>query len=427
MKKATKRLTKQSRCCNIDWLQVYLEEDEAQFPLNADYFERLGWEVHRRDYSTSIYNEVFVLHDKMGHPLFEICRSPRKESGKMESILPYNACHLRLPNRVCYYDSPLVLLRDFLITYNYTFCSITRIDVCLDFERFDSNIRPADFVRRYMAHRYAKINQGRLGAFAEDQWHGRVWESLSWGSPSSVVKTKMYNKTKELEEVGDKPYIRQAWMQCGLIDNLKEMTKHDKNGKVYKPEIWRVEFSIKAGGTKVFEMVDESRSKKVRRVMEHNLQSWDGRERCYYMFACLTQCYFHFKKYDPSQRKDRCEDVDLFDFSDLGELKYKIGRPLSEKAKGLNLTRLKTQLMKFADETYSEKDRLQVFAIIQMIEDAQVRQLAEDRFDHAYVYALQCIIRDAAKGFRIDFCKDLKMYQNEYNEKKKINDSTAVK
>lgn len=421
------RLSIGDRCCNIDWLQVYLEEDLAQFPLDADFFERHGWEVRRRDYSTPIYNEVFELRDAQSHPLFEITRCPRTNSQKMNGAIPYYACHLRLANRTCYFDNPVILLRDFLITYNYTFCSITRLDVCLDFVKFDSGIDPKDFIRRYMAHTYAKINQGRLASYAEDEWHGRTWESLSWGRPSSVVKTKLYNKTKELEEVGDKPYIRQAWLQCGLIDDFKAMTKRKKDGTMYKPTIWRLEFSIKAGGTKVFEMMDESGRKKVRRIMEHTLQVWDGRPRCFYMFACLATCYFRFKKYKADVRKDRCEDVRLFDFSDVGQLQYKIGRPLSERKQGLNLSRLKMQLMKFADETFTEDDRLQVLAVITVLEQMQMRELADNQFDKPYIYALQCIMRDASKGIRIDFCNDLRKYQLMYEQERKGWDSTAVK
>ena len=424
---SSNRLKKGARCCNIDWLQVYLEEDLTYYPMNAEFFERAGWSVKVRDYATPIYNEVFELRDKQGHPLFEICRSPRQTNSKNKVDLPYYACHLRLANRTCYYDNPVILLRDFLITYRYTFCSITRIDLCLDFIKFDSGIDPKDFIRRYMAHTYAKINQGRLNSFAADEWHGRVWESLSWGSPSSVVKTKIYNKTKELEDEGDKPYIRQAWLQCGLIDNFKDNTKMKKDGTIYKPTIWRLEFSIKAGGTKVFKMVDESGRKKIDRIMEHHLQTYDGRERCFYMFACLTQCYFRFKKYQPNVRKDRCEDVSLFRFDDIGALQYKIGRPLSERRTGLNLTRLKCQLMKLADETYSEDDRLQVYAVISVLEQIQLRDLADNQFDKSYIYALQHILHDASRGKKIDFCNDLRKYQLDYEQERQNSQSTAVK
>ena len=58
---SSNRLKKGSRCCNIDWLQVYLEEDLSYYPMNAEFFERAGWSVKVRDYATPIYNEVFEL------------------------------------------------------------------------------------------------------------------------------------------------------------------------------------------------------------------------------------------------------------------------------------------------------------------------------------------------------------------------------
>lgn len=37
--------------------------------------------------------------------------------------------------------------------------------------------------------------------------------SISFGSLSSAVKTKMYNKTKEMNDVKYKPYIVESWQK----------------------------------------------------------------------------------------------------------------------------------------------------------------------------------------------------------------------
>ena len=53
---------------------------------------------------------------------------------------------------------------------------------------------------------------------------------MSWGSRSSAVTTKMYNKTLELYDIKlnrfAKPYIREAWFKSGLIDDIQLCTKN---------------------------------------------------------------------------------------------------------------------------------------------------------------------------------------------------------
>ena len=399
------------RCCNIDWLQVYLEESHDFFPCNAEFFERQGWDVRVREYGTSVYKEVFELRDKYGHPMFEITRNPRINSQKMHGAMNEANCHLRLSNRTCYYDNPLQLLRDFLIQYDYEFISITRLDVCLDFIKFDSGLKPDDFIKRYMAHVYTKIQQSHLSAHAMDEWHGRTWESLSWGSPSSIIKTKIYNKTKELEHEGDKPYIRQAWMQCGLISNFQDNTLRLNNGKIVKPTIWRIEFSIKAGGTRTYILEDNSTSKRQAKMMPHRLQDWDNREKCFYNWACLASCYFRFKKYKSNVRKDRCEDVRLFDFRDLGQLKYRVGVPFSERHQGISLSRLKESLIRFMETQGDLQIRIQINAMIQLIDKIMLANLSPNQFDKSYIQALQMVLSQAAKGHAVNLFQDLERYK----------------
>ena len=58
-------------------------------------------------------------------------------------------------------------------------CENIRIDICLDFVRFDfGGDDPQKFVRRYLKHHYAKINQGRHNVHGKDAWEGQEWNSL---------------------------------------------------------------------------------------------------------------------------------------------------------------------------------------------------------------------------------------------------------
>lgn len=286
------------RCVNIDWLEVFCMEPVAA-PCSPEYYIRQGYEVRVRAYGTPQYEQMFTIYED-NFPLIEIRRKPYsiKPQG---GIFEPNACHLRLSNRTCYLADPVNFLRTFLITHRYTFVSLTRIDLCLDFNTFDNGRNPAGFVSDFMTERIAKISQSRLAAHGSDSWEGRVWNSLKWGAPTSIVSTKLYNKSLELQQVKDKFYIRDAWKDAGLDENR---------------DVWRVEFSLKAAAQAQID-------KQTGEYIPLSLTSYDTREKLWYQFSVLAQKYFHFKRCvwlrkksgeQVRQRKDRCPDVPTFQY-----------------------------------------------------------------------------------------------------------------
>lgn len=310
----------EARCINIDWLEVHARE-----PLHAirgvQYYESKGYDVEVRDYGTRVYRQMFTLLAPNGEPLLEVRRDPA--SVGLNGIHDINECHIRLCNRTCYFDNAASFLRKFLNDNGYTDVRISRIDLCLDFERFDLGDDPQAFVRRYFKHRYAKINQGRIASHGADTWTGQEWNSLAWGSKTSSVTTKMYNKTMELYDPKfdryGKPYIREAWFRCGLIDDIQRVTK---NG--LPVNVWRVEFSLRSAVKNWVPIELDGESRKFQ-SLKNTIDCYDCREKLLVMFASLAQHYFHFKKYETGKRKDRCKDKVLFDFRGQ-QIVYKIGK-----------------------------------------------------------------------------------------------------
>lgn len=302
-------------------MEVHAREPISK-PRNADYFRAKGFVVHEREYGTRVYREMFVLEGTDGEPLLEIRRNPASQG--LNGIHDANECHIRLVNRTCYFDNAAEGFQTFLTSHGYEDVRISRVDICLDFVMFDKNDDPQAFVRRYFRHKYAKINQGRISGHGDDTWTGQEWNSLSWGSKSSAVGTKMYNKTMELYDAKTdsyrKPYIRQAWQLCGLIDDWQRVTK-DGN----PVQVWRVEFSLRSA-VKNWIPIEIDGQEKNYQSLRNTLDCYSGRDRILVMFASLANHYFRFKKYKQGKRKDRCKDKILFDFS--GEQQtYKIGRP----------------------------------------------------------------------------------------------------
>lgn len=300
------------RCVNLDWLEISAEESNSRYPCDSDYFRSRGFIVHERDYGTRVWGEVFTIEDENGHDWIEVRRKPPSGASEFKGLNEYS-CRLRVVNAQLYVKDCVQRFRDFLATNDYIFKRIFRIDIAYDFEYFDSKDLPARFARRYLECKYRKINQCKMNGYANDTWTAFEWESLSWGSPHSMVSTKLYNKTKEIETVSKhKVYIPYSWFVCGLIDDPINLTKVDSDGKLYKPEIWRLEFSMRSQAERWLVIEDQSGKRVKKKAIPHTLDMFDAPDKIWQRFQDLAFHYFRFKKYVPDKRKDLCPDKVLF-------------------------------------------------------------------------------------------------------------------
>lgn len=365
-----------TRCVNLDWLEVYCLESSIGYPHDAEYFRRAGWHVREREYGTPTYKEMFTLFSyDNDEPLIEVRRAPKAprvyNSG---GIMDPNACHIRLCNRTCYMEDAAGLLQRFLEENFFEYSRISRVDIALDFEKFDSGDDPQKFLQRYIKGQYAKINQARISMHGADRWDGRTWNSVKWGNENSMVSTKMYCKTLELLQVSDKPYIRQAWYEAGLIDDWFDMTKHKEDGTVYKPEIWRIEFSIKSSTKNWFVVEDPYSTKRKLKSIRHTLEQYRTRRQMLDVFFSLADHYFHFKKFAEGVRKDRCEDKVLFD-KKIPSVFYKVTHVATHEKQDKNLQRLLRMLRDYQSTVYDEEKRQ---ACRMLIADIEYRARAHD-------------------------------------------------
>lgn len=389
---------KRTRCINIDWLEVYALESVDLFPCNATYFRNHGYFVRERDYGTRVYAEMFTILDDHDQPLLEIRRAPYSEKGMDGGFFPRESCHIRLANATCYRSDAITLLRDFMAKHNYTFKKIFRIDICLDFERFDKGDDPNVFMQRFIQGRYSKVNQANISAHGVDQWSGRFWNSLSWGNPKSMVSTKLYCKTLELLQVKDKPYIRYAWFDAGLIDDPVHLTKRRSDGTIDKPAIWRVEFSLKSSAQRIIRL-EKNGNADEQIILPHTLSCYDSELKLLTAFASLAQHYFHFKKFEPDKRKDRCEDKVLFEFSGVDTF-YKIDRNATHQCKNKPLDRLVTQLRRFYEEHPQPEVYRAVNTLIELIDYFMLRNMSDPRQLARETQAMQLLIKQRLMGIK---------------------------
>lgn len=307
MENSVNKSKSKTRCLNLDWLEVYCLESTKH---DVTYFRALGYEVVAREYGTPLYASMFVIYQN-SVPYIEIRREPYSVKGSAGGgILPANACHIRFDNRSCYLPSCVNLMRSFLVAHGYQFVSISRIDICLDFQLFDNGMKPANFINRWFKAEFSKIYQGRFSAHGSDKWAERDVNSVKWGRPTSAITTKLYNKTMEMRESKRKLYIEDAWKAAGL--NLSE-------------DVWRLEFSISSSAKvmrlrkpKNQEQIEETREQE-QEINFRTLNRFDSPARLIQTFAALCSHYFRFKRVERTEtgklkEKRRCASVDLFHF-----------------------------------------------------------------------------------------------------------------
>lgn len=297
-------------------------------------------------------------------------------------------------------DDAITQLVKFMRVHNYVFRRIVRIDICLDFERFDSGDDPKKFLNRYLQGVYSKINQASISAHGNDDWDGRDWNSISWGSITSDVGTKMYDKTMELYDSATKkykkPYIRQAWQATGLVDDFHNVIKYDKERKPYTPRIWRIEFSIRSS-VKSWFLIEKNGLKKNKQSIRNTLDMYDNRSKLLTMFASLQQHYFHFKYYKEGQRKDRCPDKVLFIWRNL-EVTYKVEKVLSSSKPDKPLASLLSRLKLYKETHLEDKIREACSILIKCITDEQFRYDAGSQFTREEIKALQMAVSLKSNG-----------------------------
>lgn len=406
------------RCINIDWLEVYALEPVSEKPHNADYYRSVGLIVRERDYGTPVYSEMFTIMGDDNLPLLEVRRNPKSAQGQQQNgVLNPQSTHIRLSNRTCYFQDAALLMQQFLDTYHYQLCRISRLDLCLDFEYFDSGDEPQKFLNRYIGGRYSKINQSQISLHGLDCWDGRYWNSVKWGSPKSMVSTKFYDKTMELRQKSDKPYIRQAWFLSGLIDDWHTMEKKTDDGTTYQPRIWRVEFSIKSSEKNWFVVENPYNTKPRLRSIKHTLDRYQTRQSMCDVFLSLCHHYFHFKHVeyqndstDQAQRqlkrKDRCRDKQLFDMTGVQTF-YKVATVNTSEKQSRDDDRLIKYLLQYQQTTIDSKIHKAIHTIIEDLETRVRRNEIVGSIDDNTIKILRLLVERRLHNSNRSFEDDL--------------------
>lgn len=253
-------------CISVDWLQVYCKNNLSAVPEKG-YADMREFTTKKTDRVTPLWTEVYTVY--MGNmEVAEYCRFPRS------SAMDAKGCTIKLHNRVLYSAQFIKVLRAIIDFLGVDYVGVTRLDLCYDCNFLSNHRSVHDFLFQYFVHapycsgHIIRNGSRKIQVNATRTTHGATTISaMRWGSKSSSVGVYCYNKSLELLEVHDKPWIRDAWEQAGLVNDYDSvgwasLDDRDKqkciddgrtNGYL-KTSVWRFEISIKSEGRDIINL-----------------------------------------------------------------------------------------------------------------------------------------------------------------------------
>ena len=245
---------------SLDWMQFYCERSPWAVP-SAFTTTKGSYEVEKQSYSTNLWLDVYIIKHR-GREFATLCCNPRNRG------MPECGCTLKLANRVLYSHEWLSESKSIMAEMGLRYKGITRVDVAYDCNVLAGGRSVPGFLMQYFSHApYCEGHIIRSGSRkvtinATRSNKGSVEISaMRWGSKGSDIGAYAYNKSLELREVKDKPWIRETWEKAGLIDAFNEeewakLSEKEKQRKIEQGDVqqliecpvWRFEISIKAHG-----------------------------------------------------------------------------------------------------------------------------------------------------------------------------------
>lgn len=304
-------------CISVDWLQTYNHAE----PINEGVYTARGYtfNVKLRHTETAQFRRVLAVF-LLDMQVATIQQQPRT------SVINPKTTLIKLENRVLYSQQYVAILYALNEAMKIHYKGITRLDLCYDCNALHDGRNVARFIRQYVtAEPMTPTHIIRNGSCRFDV-HGTrkntsiaSMTSISWGSPKSKIRAYCYNKTLELAEVKDKPWIRQTWEQNGItydIDytTLRKMPKHRIDEKteneglqeLVKKDVWRFEISIGSQGKDILNMETGQLFQLSPRYLEH----YENVRKLFYIYAAKV---FDFRINDGAKRIRDYKKLQLFE------------------------------------------------------------------------------------------------------------------
>ena len=253
--------------------------------------------------------------------------------------MPFS-CQVKVDNSRLYFEGWSQQTLALIKALGWHVISVNRIDVCADFNLFANGRAPLRFCQDYLSDptasrcSFIRHSSNKVRAVLTRRLGCVEYHTLSWGTRDSAVQVNLYNKSLELQEKVNKPWILQRWTQGGLV--------HDPKGEFTgKPQVvWRVEFSLNPAAVcfKNLRPADAA-------VREIGIHDVDSPVALLMTFRSLLPAYFKFHELWPSDvASDRkvkdLREVTLFN---VGALPEEYGDAVPYKPLGVRYFRKSTR------------------------------------------------------------------------------------
>ena len=311
----------------IDWLSVSCKRQKEPEEV---------WNRVTHEYGTKVF-KVVEDWSLNGVPIFVAASVPRS------NILPPETVLVKFENHFLYTPNFLGSFMDILHSAGLEPRRINRLDIALDFVKFDFNLRPLLFLERFGQNRYIDAKHHKYFEIGQTG-RKKTPETLRFGARTAKVSTYLYNKSQEFRDKGNKIAIEHFWIANGLgMEN----------------EIWRLEVSFKGNLTEIFNKM----TGEVWTIDLYTIQDWEFLKL---MVMAAMNRHFSFLDTFTHHRKDRTKPVILF--ADLTTFEHKTQRVTYTKDTTRSHKTALKKLVEHAQELKEQENDL--FAItIKIIED----------------------------------------------------------
>lgn len=291
-------------CISVDWLQVCCYSNNLAFLLNNDYYNKvdsLPYWLELQPLETRNFARFIRVHTKIGNDwryCADVLAVPRS------SMLNSNIVLVKIHNRFLYCQKYINLLYDICATFKLSIKGLTRLDLCYDCNSFHGGLKPHKFIKEFVTAEFDSPRYiYKVGAKQFRVYGGKSVSSatkfsgIEFGSGKSSKRCYIYDKTRELEEVKDKPWIRQYWQQNGLISDSKT-------------HVYRAEISIKCDGMDLLNMSTGELFK----LSPEYLKSQPAIEKLFHFYAARM---FRFHRKGKHTRVRDYDRIELFENSPI--------------------------------------------------------------------------------------------------------------
>lgn len=221
---------------SVDWYQYMCTLNTESIVGNSNF------QLQKKEYGTRMFKEVHEVSYN-GEPFAVIAAFPRLTH--MDAL----SAQIKVLNNWLTVDSCYDLIQQMNNELGFRFKSLSRVDLAVDFKRFKGGKSVEKFISQFDAGLVRKLGKGNVSNYSKYSARGIRHETLKFGSETSRISYKLYNKSKEMDAVKMKPYIIDYWKLNGIENSGIHL-----NGQKQGQDVWRLEFSVKSRNEEVFDM-----------------------------------------------------------------------------------------------------------------------------------------------------------------------------